>query len=137
MRTNIVVAAVIVEGARVLLRRPRPGSLPSVEWQFPGGKVEDGEDPRVALHRHLAASGFSVAVGDSVDIAFHRDATKANLVLAYQAMRTSTGRTPPPSDPLGFSWMTAEDLEVAELGPAMTGLVQKVSARLINATWSS
>jgi 8-oxo-dGTP diphosphatase len=137
MRTTIIVAGVIVEGARVLVRRPRPGHLPVVEWQFPGGKVEDGEDPRVALHRHLSAADFSVAVGDPVHTAFHRDGAKANLVLAYEALRTSTGRTPPPADPLGFTWITAEDLEFAELGAPATGLVQRVSARLINATWST
>jgi 8-oxo-dGTP diphosphatase len=137
MRTIIIVAGVIVEGARVLVRRPRPGHVPVVDWQFPGGKVDDGEDPRVALQRHLSAAGFSVAVGDPVHTAFHREGTKGNLVLAYQALRTTTGRMPPPDDQLGFTWITAEDLEFAELGAPATGLVQKVSARLINATWSS
>jgi len=52
MRT--VVAAVIERGDRRLLigQRRREGSLP-LKWEFPGGKVRDGEAPEAALAREL------------------------------------------------------------------------------------
>jgi len=49
-----VAAAVIFrdDGAFLLGRRP-PGSIYEGYWEFPGGKVEAGETPRLALSREL------------------------------------------------------------------------------------
>ena len=49
-----VVAAVIERDGLVLIgQRKRTGQHP-LRWEFPGGKVEPGEDPRAALARELA-----------------------------------------------------------------------------------
>lgn len=49
-----VVAAVIVSGAgQVLLARRPPDRHQGGLWEFPGGKVEEGEEPRAALAREL------------------------------------------------------------------------------------
>jgi 8-oxo-dGTP diphosphatase len=49
-----VAAAVIFrdDGAFLLGRRP-PGSIYAGYWEFPGGKIEAGETPRLALSREL------------------------------------------------------------------------------------
>src|SRR5689334_4569980 len=51
---RIVVAAVIERGDRRLLigQRRRDDSSP-LKWEFPGGKVRDGEAPEAALAREL------------------------------------------------------------------------------------
>ncbi|MHB8640954.1 MAG: (deoxy)nucleoside triphosphate pyrophosphohydrolase [Candidatus Acidiferrales bacterium] len=49
----LVVAAVIVRDGRVLAcQRSRSGQFP-LKWEFPGGKVQDGESPQAALAREL------------------------------------------------------------------------------------
>jgi 8-oxo-dGTP diphosphatase len=52
-----VVAAVIEregpEGKLVLIGQRKPGGRHALKWEFPGGKVESGEDPREALAREL------------------------------------------------------------------------------------
>ena len=49
----LVVAAVIVRDRRVLVcQRSRSGKFP-LKWEFPGGKVQSGESPEVALVREL------------------------------------------------------------------------------------
>ena len=55
IRTAVqVVGAAILDGARCLVaRRCETMTLP-LKWEFPCGKVVDGEDPAVALEREIA-----------------------------------------------------------------------------------
>ncbi len=48
-----VVAAVIERDGRMLIAQRRAGAPHSLKWEFPGGKVEPGEEPREALAREL------------------------------------------------------------------------------------
>jgi len=51
---RIVTAAVVERDGRVLVARRRKGLIAEGLWEFPGGKVEEGEDPRRGLERELA-----------------------------------------------------------------------------------
>lgn len=48
-----IVAAVIDAGGEVLLVRRRATDSRGGEWEFPGGKVDPGEDLNTALHREV------------------------------------------------------------------------------------
>ncbi len=48
-----VVGAAIVEHGRCLVARRGPGRSFAGKWEFPGGKVEPGEAPEVALAREI------------------------------------------------------------------------------------
>jgi len=68
----IVAAAVLIERGRVLLTQRKKGTHLAGAWEFPGGKVEPGEDPRDALVRELREEvGIEVDVGDPVEVTFH------------------------------------------------------------------
>jgi 8-oxo-dGTP diphosphatase len=63
-----VVAAVVTRDGKILIgQRKRNGRHP-LKWEFPGGKVEPGEDPRAALARELREE-LSVAaiIGEEMD----------------------------------------------------------------------
>lgn len=47
------VAAIAVRESRVLVARRKPGGDLGLKWEFPGGKVEEGEDDRAALVREF------------------------------------------------------------------------------------
>ena len=49
----IVVAAVIETEGRILVCQRKRGTRHALKWEFPGGKVEHGEEPRAALAREL------------------------------------------------------------------------------------
>ncbi|MEI6377066.1 MAG: (deoxy)nucleoside triphosphate pyrophosphohydrolase [bacterium] len=50
---RLVTAAIIQKENTVLLARRGPGSTLSGFWEFPGGKVEEGETPEQCLIREL------------------------------------------------------------------------------------
>jgi 8-oxo-dGTP diphosphatase len=69
-----VAAAVIERGGEFLLAQRHEGKPYSGYWEFPGGKIEPGEDPRAALTRELrrGARGIEVRVGHALDHAHAR-----------------------------------------------------------------
>ena len=53
MRRVLVVAAVVRRGAELLVSRRHAHAARGGQWEFPGGKVEDGESPEDCLRREL------------------------------------------------------------------------------------
>jgi 8-oxo-dGTP diphosphatase len=64
---KLVVAALIVRDGNILVcQRTRHQSMP-LKWEFPGGKIEEGEQPRDALRRELEEElGIQASVGEEV-----------------------------------------------------------------------
>jgi 8-oxo-dGTP diphosphatase len=62
-----VVAAVILEGGKILVcQRTRHQTMP-MKWEFPGGKIEEGEQPRDALRRELEEElGIDATIGEEI-----------------------------------------------------------------------
>jgi 8-oxo-dGTP diphosphatase len=62
-----VVAALILKDGKILVcQRTRHQVMP-LKWEFPGGKIETGEQPRDALRRELEEElGIDATIGDEV-----------------------------------------------------------------------
>lgn len=133
MKTVVVAAAVILEEGRVLLTQRKAGTHLAGAWEFPGGKVESGEDPREALRRELREEiGIEASVGEVVDVTFHRyvEADKAVLLLFFEAVRVEGSPAPRVIDVAAFKWARREDLREEEFPPADVGVLEKVRLRL-------
>ncbi|OPY75812.1 MAG: CTP pyrophosphohydrolase [Syntrophorhabdus sp. PtaU1.Bin153] len=64
---QIVAAAVIEKDGRVLIAKRRQGSKLAGKWEFPGGKLEEGETPKQCLERELREELAVIAeVGDFI-----------------------------------------------------------------------
>ena len=62
-----VVAAVIERNGKYLITQRREEAVLPGLWEFPGGRVEEGETDEAALHREvLGRIGCEVEVGDRV-----------------------------------------------------------------------
>jgi len=134
----LVVAAVIVDDleapTRVLAARRRSPPALAGPWEFPGGKVETGEDPQTALHRELREElDIGVDLGaelpnpsaDSWPISVDH-----HLRLWFAVIRSGPPRLVDSHDELRWlnraeldvvAWLPADTAVVAELGRWLTG----------------
>ena len=67
MKTIRVVAAVIRKGDKIFATQRGNGELKG-GWEFPGGKIEDGETPQEALKREIEEElDTEILVGELID----------------------------------------------------------------------
>ncbi len=125
--TIVVVAAVVIENARVLVTQRMAGAHLAGMWEFPGGKVEPDEDPRDALARELREElGVSCEIGEVLDVAFHRYPTKSVLLLFYRATMHANSPAPQCLGVAAIQWRTAGELQDADFPPADVQILEKV-----------
>ena len=87
------VAAALIwhEGKLLICQRTRHQSMP-LKWEFPGGKIEPGEQPRDALKRELEEElGIQAAIGDEVARIRHRYPNDASVELRFFEVREYSG----------------------------------------------
>ena len=64
MMKHVVAALIVQQGKILVCQRTRHQTMP-LKWEFPGGKIEEGEQPRNALHRELDEElGIDATIGD-------------------------------------------------------------------------
>lgn len=123
-----VVAAVIRDGrGQVLLARRPPGRHMAGLWEFPGGKINDGEAPAAALERELAEElGLAIVVGDPITFATHEEPGLRILLLFYEAA-ISSGE-PRPREAQEIAWVPPAELRRYPTPPADAALIERLAA---------
>ena len=88
-----VVAALIVEGGKLLVcQRTRHQTMP-LKWEFPGGKIEEGEQPRDAMRRELEEElGINATVGDELARIQHEYPNGGMVELRFFVVRDYQGK---------------------------------------------
>lgn len=112
-----VVGAILEHDHRVLLAQRKQGAFQGGLWEFPGGKVEPGEDPRDTLARELDEElGIRVEVGPFFADTVHHYGERCIHLSCYRCrllggeMRTL--------DCADFRWVEPSHLLEFELAPA-------------------
>src|SRR5438045_8925456 len=88
-----VVAALMLKYGKVLVcQRTRHQSMP-LKWEFPGGKIEDGEQPRDALRRELEEElGIDARVGEEVARIRHDYKNGGSVELRFYVVQDFKGK---------------------------------------------
>jgi mutator protein MutT len=87
-----VVAAIIVQENRVLICQRTAEQPFALQWEFPGGKVEPGEDFPTALVRELHEElGISAAVEREIATVQHQYAEGLGVELHFFLVRKFVG----------------------------------------------
>ena len=87
-----VVAALILRGTTILAcQRTRHQTMP-LKWEFPGGKIEEGEQPRDALRRELEEElGIDAEIGEEVARIKHDYKSGGSVELRFYVVRKYRG----------------------------------------------
>lgn len=87
-----VVAALIVKDGKLLVcQRTRHQTMP-LKWEFPGGKIEEGEQPRDALRRELDEElGITATIGDELSRIQHEYPNGGMVELRFYVVREYQG----------------------------------------------
>jgi 8-oxo-dGTP diphosphatase len=112
-----VTAAIISDSGKVFIaKRKPPGRMPGM-WEFPGGKIEDGETPEQCLKRELNEEfGIDVAIGRHVGTSLYRYDFYTVELMAYRTKILCGEIKLHAHDE--FAWVAPEELGAFEFAPA-------------------
>jgi 8-oxo-dGTP diphosphatase len=90
-KSILVTAGIVVDGGRVLICQRHHSDTYGMQWEFPGGKVNEGEDLKSSLRRELAEElTIEAEIGEEVFRARHRYPDR-DVEVAFFAVRSFRG----------------------------------------------
>jgi 8-oxo-dGTP diphosphatase len=88
----LVVAAVIQRDGLVLIGQRRRDDRHPFKWEFPGGKVENGEMPRDALKRELQEElAIEAEIGAEISRYEYQYPSRPRVLLIFYSVQSWTG----------------------------------------------
>ena len=123
--TRVVAAVMVNDGKILICQRTKHQSMP-LKWEFPGGKIEIGEQPRDALRRELEEElGISAEIGDEVSRIVHTYPNGGTVELRFYVVRAFGGtlenrifrdiQWANPADLPGYDFLAADEPIVRDL----------------------
>ena len=87
-----VVAALIIRESKILICQRKEDQAMPLKWEFPGGKIEEGEQPRDALRRELEEElGIHAKIGHEIARVQHTYPNGAAVELRFFIVREYDG----------------------------------------------
>jgi 8-oxo-dGTP diphosphatase len=127
----VVAAALVAADGRILLQQRAPGRAMAGLWEFPGGKVEEGETPEAALIRELEEELGIETDGACLAPACFASAPNGDrhMILLLYLCRTWRGE-PRPIDASALKWVRPAEMPALPMPPADRPLVELLDALL-------
>lgn len=125
MKTIRVVAAIIVENDKIFATQRGYGEFKG-GWEFPGGKIEEGETPQQALVREIKEElDTEIEVGELVDRVEY-DYPQFHLSMDCFLCKIKSGKLVL-KEHEDAKWLRRNELGSVDWLPADEGLVEKLS----------
>jgi 8-oxo-dGTP diphosphatase len=127
----VVAAAIINPEHNVLVQQRAPSTTMAGLWEFPGGKVEDGETPEHALARELEEElGVLVSLGSLSPVGFASEPLcDRHLILLLYSCFAWDGY-PKPLTANALLWIKPAALSTLAMPPADIRLIEPLRAHL-------
>lgn len=128
---TVVAAALVGKAGRILLQQRAFGRSMAGLWEFPGGKVEEGELPEAALVRELYEElGITVDRAALVPACFASAwVGERHMILLLYLCRRWDGE-PRPIDAAALKWLRPSEMAALPMPPADRPLIPILQALL-------
>jgi mutator protein MutT len=121
---HVVAAAVMDAAERVLIAQRPPGKHLAGGWEFPGGKLEPGEERLAGLARELREElGITITANPRPLIRVRHSYPSRDVLLDMWVVRSYSGE-PRGLDGQALRWCTQDELAAVELLPADKPIVK-------------
>ena len=125
MREHItVVAAVVEKDGRFLVTKRLEGTHLAGFWEFPGGKVHDGETHEQALHREIAEELNTGIAG--LQMIFQASHAYPERTVELHFYRGALTGAPEPLLGQELRWIMRSDFALLEFPPADAALIAQL-----------
>ena len=114
---NVLCGIIQNQEGKIFIARRKPGKSMASKWEFPGGKLEEGETEQACLQRELLEElGMKVKVGEKLGVNEHHYPTFSIRLIAYQCEFISA--TYVLTDHDAYAWVDLKELSSYELAEA-------------------
>lgn len=114
-----VVCAVIERDGRVLIAQRPPGKLLPMKWEFPGGKVEPGEDPAAAIVREIREElGCAIVITQALPPFTHDYKAVVIEMIPFVCTLAPDSPEPHPHEHVAVTWVSPAELRTYDLAAA-------------------
>ena len=122
-----VTAAIIEKDGKILIAKRKTGDkLFAGLWEFPGGKVEEGETPEECMARELKEElDIEVEVGELITSNKHKYPHGIFELLAYRVKHVSGEMVL--NDHEEIKWVTADEMSNYEFPPADLPIIKELN----------
>lgn len=120
-----VIAAIIMKDGKVLIAQRAQGQRLAGKWEFPGGKLEEGETPQECLKRELKEElDIDIEVGEYFgESVYHYETGPIRLVFYKACVLGGSCRLNVHSS---VKWVAPHELEKYDFAPADVPIVDKL-----------
>ena len=114
-----VVCAIIIRDNHILLAQRPEGKHLALKWEFPGGKVEPGEEPAAALIRELREEmGCTVDIVAALPRSEHSYDRGTIEMIPFVCALNANSTEPEAQEHAAIAWVTLDAVAGFDLAPA-------------------
>jgi 8-oxo-dGTP diphosphatase len=125
MKPIKVVCGIIWKEGKIFIARRKSGKSLAGFWEFPGGKLEENEDPEPALIRELEEElGMKIRISEFFGSKVHHYETFSIELIAYSGEFISTSYHLTDHDEIAF--VNPQDLTNYQIAPADLFIVDQL-----------
>lgn len=124
-----VVGAVIIESGKILCAQRGATKNLAYKWEFPGGKIEEGETQQAALKREINEEmKCSIEIGEKIETTIHEyDFGYVHLTTFYCYLISGQ---PSLTEHTAICWLSPQELMTLDWAPADIPAVIKIQEKL-------